>query len=81
MSQQKVDLHKSIKSNRKKINRRKKITNAAISISTGLACIAIVFWIGFSLYTKTQNPDSETSAKIPVNLTAISDYLDNLSKE
>ena len=81
MSQEKVERNKHLKAHRKEINRKKKFESYLAGIVTTIVCIGMVFWIGFSVYTKSNNADSEANAKTGVNLSAITDYLTDISNE
>lgn len=77
MSQQKVDLRKSEKYNRKKQLRKEKRTHMIYNIAGGIAAIAVAGWIGFSLYSRIEanKPASYTE----VNMSAITDYMGTLN--
>ena len=78
MSQAKVDKYKKDKANRKKIMRREKIERMAWSIGGTIVALAIVGWVGFSVYHNSQGTSTETSYT-SVNLDATQDYLNTLS--
>ncbi len=81
MSQQKVDQKKHDKSQRKSLVRKKKIEEALSIVCVSVIAIAIVVWIGFSVYTKVQNAAAEnvTYEYNEVTTTAIQDYLNSLN--
>lgn len=78
MSQAKVEHNKELKANRKKINKQNKLKRIVATVVTAVVGIAIVVWIGFSFYNKSQSNEDGTSKKIEVDLTAINDYIDNI---
>lgn len=73
MSQQKVDQYKKEKYNRKQQLQKEKRQRFLYSIIGGVAAVAIVGWIGFSVYSRVEanRPVSYTE----VSLDAISDYM------
>lgn len=77
MSQQKVDQYKKEKYSRKKQLQAEKRTRIIYSAIGGIAAIAIVGWIGFSVYSRIEanKPASYTE----VNMDAITDYMGTLN--
>ncbi len=73
MSQQKVDQYKKEKYSRKQQLQKEKRQRLVYNIVGGVAAVAIVGWIGFSVYSRVEanRPVSYTE----VNLDAISEYL------
>lgn len=73
MSQQKVDQYKKEKYSRKQQLQKEKKQRLVYNIIGGVAAVAIVGWIGFSVYSRVEanRPVSYTE----VNLDAISEYL------
>lgn len=73
MSQQKVDQYKKEKYSRKQQLQKEKRQHLVYNIVGGVAAVAIVGWIGFSVYSRVEanRPVSYTE----VNLDAISEYL------
>lgn len=81
MSQQKVDQKKHDKANRKSILRKKKIEEIASLVCVTVIAIAIVGWIGYSIYNKAEQT-KEANATYEYNeitTTAIQDYLNTLN--
>ncbi len=78
MSQQKVDQYKKEKYNRKKQLQKEKRQRLLYSITGGIAVIAIVGWIGYSVYARIEanRPVSYTE----VNMEAVNDYLNALNE-
>lgn len=77
MSQQKVDKYKKEKYSRKKQLAREKRMRIIYSAAGALVAVAIVGWIGFSVYSRVQadKPVSYTE----VNMDAINDYMSSLN--
>ena len=73
MSQQKVDRYKKEKYGRKQQLKKEKRQRVIYSIAGGAAAVAVVAWIGFSVYSRVEanRPVSYTE----VSLDAINDYL------
>lgn len=78
MSQEKVERNRERKANRKKLNRKKKITNITVSILTAIVCAGIIVWIGFSVYSKQTASKDDTVSKIGIDVSAINEYMDSL---
>ncbi|MBE5920896.1 MAG: hypothetical protein II833_00740 [Pseudobutyrivibrio sp.] len=81
MSQQKVNQKKQDKANRKSILRKKKIEEILSIACVAVIGIAIVAWIGFSVYKKAEQA-KEANATYEYNeitTTAIQDYLNTLN--
>ncbi len=77
MSQQKVDQYKKEKYNRKKQLEIEKRTQLTYRIAGSIVAIALVGWIGFSIYSRAEanKPASYTE----VNMNAINDYMGTLN--
>lgn len=73
MSQQKVDRYKKEKYNRKQQLKKEKRQHLLYSIAGSVAAVAIVAWIGFSVYSRVQANKPVTYTE--VSLDAISDYM------
>ncbi|MBO6215442.1 MAG: hypothetical protein J6N76_07895 [Lachnospiraceae bacterium] len=89
MSQEKVDQHKAEKKNRKKLNKKARIRHIISAVAGALICLALVGWIGFSVYTKV-SPDTTASESdgseaevsgTPIDIDPISDYIGSLNPE
>ena len=84
MSQEKVDLKKEKKKNRKKLNRQAKFRHVAITLCSALVLLAACGWIGYSAYDSYQKKQAEAAASgdavyTPVDLSAINDYISSLN--
>lgn len=80
MSQEKVEKRKELKNNRKQIAQAKKMKQTVATVAVTVVCILLVFWIGFSVYGKVSGSSEGGVAKTPVNINAITDYMDSLQE-
>lgn len=76
MSQQKVDQYKKEKYNRKKQLQQEKRERIMYSVIGSVAGIALVVWIGFSVYSRVES--SRPVSYTEVNVDAISNYMSTL---
>ncbi len=81
MSQQKVDQKKYDKTHRRSILRKKKIEEVLSIACVSIIGLAIVAWVGFSIYTKVQDAAAEnvTYDYYDIDTSAIADYLSELN--
>ncbi len=81
MSQAKVDQNKKNKANRKSILRKKKIEYALSIACVCVILVAVVGWIGYSIYTKAATAASENIeySYYELSTSAISDYTSTLN--
>lgn len=79
MSQEKVELYKKEKANRKQTMKKDKAKSIAARTAGVIVCIALIGWIGYSGYSKWEatRPAKTTT----VSTDALSGYLDELSTE
>lgn len=77
MSQQKVDQHKKEKYNRKQIMRKQKREQLLMRICGTVFALAIVGWIGFSVYNKIEA--SQPVSYTEVDMDALTDYISGLN--
>lgn len=83
MSQQKVDRYKKQKNNREKIQRREKWELRLEKFIITVVCIAVVGWIGYSVYdlATREDPDAEQEVvTTEMDVTSLTDYLNSLSQ-
>ena len=73
MSQQKVDRYKKEKYSRKQQLQKEKRQLLIYRIAGGIAAIAIVGWIGFSVYSRVE--ENKPVPYTEVSLDAISEYM------
>lgn len=79
MSQEKVNKYKEEKANRKQIMKKEKRNRMIGRIIGAVICLAIVGWLGYSIYDSTT--EKVASSQTEVNLTAVTDYLNGLYAE
>ena len=81
MSQQKVDQKKLDKKNRRSTLRKKKIEEILSLAVVSIIGIAILVWVGFSVYTKVQTSAEEnaTYEYFDIDTAAIQDYISTLN--
>ena len=77
MSQEKVNKYKEQKANRKKEVKKEKTTRILTSFIGAVVGIALVAWIGYSAYDMIATDIA--SAKTEVELSAITDYITDLT--
>ena len=75
MSQEKVNRYKEEKANRKEIlakeKRHKKLMQACVCV----VALALVGWLGYSVYDMATRPDT---SEIAINTTALDTYINDL---
>ena len=74
MSQEKVDLRKEQKHNRKKILKKQKMEHILLAVGGIVVAVAIVVWAGFSAHTKYE----EKKAYYSVDTSDLTEYLSSL---
>ncbi|SDB54996.1 hypothetical protein SAMN02910298_02818 [Pseudobutyrivibrio sp. YE44] len=82
MSQQKVDQKKLDKKNRRSILRKKKIEEVLSITVVSIIALAIVAWVGYSIYGKVQTAAEQntTHEYVDIDASAIQDYLSTLNQ-
>lgn len=84
MSQAKVDRYKEQKKNRDKIMKREKREWAATKAGLSLIALALVAWIGFSVYTGFNAPEPENTVTdkptYTLDTSSVDEYLGSLSE-
>lgn len=75
MSQEKVDRYKREKANRQKIIKKQKRMHRLEMAGLGLLAAAFVGWIGFSVYQKVDNYQTENPEQTVMDAGAIQEYL------
>lgn len=83
MSQAKVDRYKEEKKNRAKIIQKEKRQWVAIKAGMSAVAIAVVAWVGISVYQNVTAPDSTntTMESYTVNTSAVDDFISGLTVE
>lgn len=79
MSQEKVNKYKEEKANRKQIIKKEKRNRIIGRIIGAIVCLAIVGWIGFSIYDSTSK--SIASSQTEVDFTAVDDYFSAMNAD
>ncbi len=77
MSQEKVDRYKEQKANRKQIMAREKRRKFLIKVCAGMIALALVCWLGYSIYDTVNKPDT---SDVAITTTAIDDYVSGLQQ-
>ncbi len=77
MSQEKVDRYKEQKANRKKIMAREKREKFLVKLCASLVALALVGWLGYSVYDRVNQPDT---SDVAITTTAIDEYVNTLSE-
>lgn len=77
MSQEKVDRYKEQKANRKQIMAREKRKKLLIKICAGVIALALVGWLGYSIYDTVNKPDT---SDVAITTTALDDYVNGLQQ-
>ncbi len=78
MSQKKVDLHKEQKKNREKIARQRRRRHVLEGIVGVLIGIAVVGWLGFSIYQQAEESQAATVTETSIDVTSLDDYINGL---
>lgn len=78
MSQEKVNRYKEQKANRKEILAKEKKKQAATKIGVGVIALALVCWLGYSVYDMATRPDTST---IEMDASALDSYLSSMGTE
>lgn len=77
MSQEKVDRYKEQKANRKQIMAREKHEKFLVKLCAGLVALALVCWLGYSIYDSANKPDT---SDVAITTTAIDEYVSTLQQ-
>ncbi len=81
MSQEKVDRYKKEKANRKQTMKREKMQRTITAVCSGVVCIAVVGWLGYSAYGYFTKQDTKTPVQTEVDLSALNDYMSGVYAE
>lgn len=79
MSQKKVDAYKARKANREKILKKEKQMQMLEKIAGAIVCIAVIAWMGFSVYGKVSAPKETTVAETIIDTSALDECVADLS--
>lgn len=80
MSQEKVNLNKERKINRKKEVHKRKINHIIEIICICAIAIALIGWIGFSVYKKHEADVAENPTVLTTDTSALNDYIYSLQQ-
>ncbi|MCI8745669.1 MAG: hypothetical protein HFI25_08325 [Lachnospiraceae bacterium] len=78
MSQEKVNRYKEEKANRKELLAKEKKKQAVMKVCAGVIALALVCWIGYSVYDMATRPDTST---IEMDASALDSYLSSMGTE
>ncbi|MCI8598189.1 MAG: hypothetical protein HFJ10_07095 [Lachnospiraceae bacterium] len=78
MSQEKVNRYKEEKANRKEILAKEKKKQMLMKVCAGVIALALVCWIGYSVYDTVTRPDTST---VEIDSTALDEYLSTVGAE
>lgn len=78
MSQEKVNRYKEEKANRKEILAKEKRKQTLTKVCAGAVALALVGWIGYSVYDMATRPDTST---IEMDASALDSYLSSMGTE
>lgn len=81
MSQEKVDINKQKKYNRKKLVKQQKIKKAVTITALSLVAAVLIGWVAYSVYNRYETAKSENIEKYTIDSSALSDYISSLSEE
>ena len=81
MSQKKVDNYRAGKYGRAKAARKERIIDKLEILAWIAICVAMVGWIGFSVYTKIEAKEASTVTETVMDTSAIDNYVSGLSSD
>ncbi len=81
MSQKKVDAYKQKKANRDKIMKKEKILLRLEMLAAAVVGIAIVCWIGYSVYDKATEGQENVRIETVMDTSALDDYASSLTAD
>ena len=81
MSQKKVDNYKAQKYGKAKESRKEKFYDWLERIVGVVVVVALVAWIGYSVYDKIEQKEAATITQTALNTTALDNYVSGLSPE
>ncbi|WP_373217127.1 hypothetical protein [Ruminococcus sp. 5_1_39BFAA] len=80
MSQKKVDIYKQQKANREKIMKKEKLILTLEKLAALVICLVAVCWIGYSVYGKVTEGQTETEVETVMDTSALDDYLSGIAE-
>ena len=81
MSQKKVDNYKVQKANRKNEQKKEKFYDILEKVVGILVCVALVAWIGYSVYDKVTEKDASEVQQTVMDTSALDNYVSGISAE
>ncbi len=81
MSQKKVDNYKERKANRKSEQKKEKFYDILEKVVGILVCVALVAWIGYSVYDKVTEKDASEVQQTVMDTSALDNYVSGISAE
>lgn len=81
MSQKKVDNYKALKANRRNEQRKEKFYDMLEKVVGVVVCVALVAWIGYSVYDKATATDTTEVQETVMDTSALDNYVAGLSAE
>lgn len=80
MSQKKVDIYKQQKANREKIMKKEKLILTLEKLAALVICLVAVCWIGYSVYGKVTEGQTEAEVETVMDTSALDDYLSGIAE-
>lgn len=81
MSQKKVDNYKKSKVNRSKEQKKEMFYDWLEKVVGVLVCVALVAWIGYSVYDKVEEKKDSVVTETSVDVSALENYLSGLDAD
>lgn len=81
MSQKKVDAYKQQKANRNKILKKEKMVRKLQKLAAVVLGVAVVCWIGLSVYGKYEEAQEAIVTEVEMDTTAIDNYISDVMME
>jgi hypothetical protein len=81
MSQKKVDNYKKSKANRSKEQKKELFYDWLEKVVGVLVCVALVAWIGYSVYDKVEEKKASVVTETSVDVSALENYLSELDAD
>lgn len=81
MSQKKVDHYKTKKANRTKEQKKERFYDWLEKVVGVLVCVALVAWIGYSVYDKVEEKKASVVTETSVDTVALDEYISTLNSE
>lgn len=81
MSQKKVDNYKALKANRRNEQRKEKFYDILEKVVGIVVCVALVAWIGYSVYDKVTEKDASAVQQTVMDTSALDNYTSGLSAD